>query len=118
MSHSPSIEQKLQSLFADLTSSRAEYIRTRAQDDAHYEKLIIDYLAKFGSASREEVDQLLKGKLSDGLSDDQKSNKVHNLLSGLRKKGRIVNRGSRRVPSWELIPEKRKSEIPSDLSNK
>lgn len=43
---------------ADATSTRADYIRTRAQDDTHYEKLVIDYLARFEKASRAEIHPL------------------------------------------------------------
>lgn len=88
---------------ADATSSRANYIRTRAQDDAHYEKLIHDYLLKFGSASRADVDQLLVNKLSDALNDKQKENKIKNLLTKLRSQGIIDNQGARKKPEWVLL---------------
>lgn len=90
---------------ADATSSRADYIRTRAQDDAHYEKLLLDYLAKFGKASRSEVDQLLLDKLSDALDDKQRENKIKNLLTKLRAQGKIDNQGSRKKPEWVLLTE-------------
>lgn len=85
---------------AQATSRKAEYIRTRAQDDAFYSKLIMDYLSKFGKASREEIDKLLLAKLSDGLNDEQKRKKVANLLSNLRRSGRIHNTGPRKSPIW------------------
>jgi ATP-dependent DNA helicase RecG len=87
---------------AKATADKADYIRTRAQDDAFYKKLITDYLAKFGKASRQEIDKLLWDKLSDALDDGQKSNKVANLLTNLRRSGQIRNSGSRKVPQWEL----------------
>lgn len=87
---------------AAATASKAEYIRMRAQDDAHYMKLITDYLAKFKSASRHDVDSLIKDKLSDALSDDQKTNKISNLLTKMRRGGVIDNSGSRSQPRWEL----------------
>ncbi len=87
---------------AKMTADKAEYIRTRAQDDAFYTKLLIDYLTKFGKASRQEINNLLWDKLSDALDDEQKSNKVANLLTNLRRSGRIRNTGSRKVPQWEL----------------
>jgi ATP-dependent DNA helicase RecG len=87
---------------AKVTSDKAEYIRTRAQDDAFYIKLLTDYLAKFGKASRQEINKLLWDKLSDALNDEQKSNKVANLLTNLRRSGRIRNTGSRKAPQWEL----------------
>jgi ATP-dependent DNA helicase RecG len=87
---------------AKVTANRAEYIRTRAQDDDYYCKLITDYLRKFNGASREEIDKLLMDKLSDALGADQKSNKIANLLTKLRRRGTIVNKGSNKKPAWEL----------------
>ncbi len=87
---------------AQATANKADYIKTRAQDDAFYTKLIIDYLTKFGSASRKEIDQLLWDKLSDGLDNEQKTNKVGNLLTNLRRSGHIRNVGSRKSPEWKL----------------
>jgi ATP-dependent DNA helicase RecG len=87
---------------AKVTADKAEYIRTRAQDDAFYTKLLTDYLAEFGKASRQEINNLLWDKLSDALDDEQKSNKVANLLTNLRRSGRIRNTGSRKAPQWEL----------------
>ena len=81
-------------------ASRADYIRTRAQDDMFYEKLVNDYLAKFGSATRKEIDKLLWDKLSDGLDAEQKRRKIGNLLTGMRKAGVVENTGSQRSPQW------------------
>jgi ATP-dependent DNA helicase RecG len=87
---------------AEATGSKAEYIRTRGFDDAHYKKMILELLGKFGSASRQEIDRLLAGKLSDALNDEQKLNKISNLLSNLRRAKRIRNVGSRKAPVWVL----------------
>lgn len=89
-------------IVAKATASKADYIRTRAQDDAFYTKLIIDYLAKFGKSSREEIDKLLWDKLSDALNYEQKKNKIGNLLTMLRRAGRIRNTASRKASQWEL----------------
>lgn len=86
---------------AKATSSKAEYIKTRAQDDAFYSKMITDYLTTFGKASRQEIDKLLWGKLSDALDDEQKTNKIANLLTNLRRGGHIRNTGSRKIPIWK-----------------
>lgn len=87
---------------AEATASKADYIRTRAQDDEFYAKLLTDYLERFGQATRAEVDKLLLPKLSEVLSDEQKQNKVSNLLTKLRRNGRIRNTGSRGHPVWQL----------------
>ena len=87
---------------AKATASKADYIRTRGFDDAHYKKMILDLLTQFGSASRQEIDRLLAGKLSDALDGEQKQNKISNLLSNLRRAKRIKNSGSRKAPIWVL----------------
>jgi ATP-dependent DNA helicase RecG len=87
---------------AAATASKVDYIRTRAQDDDHYAKLLTDYLGKFGVASRREIDDLLLDKLSDALTPEQKVKKVANLLTKLRRKGQIVNEGPRAAPQWML----------------
>ena len=87
---------------ATATATKADYIRTRAQDDEFYAKLLMDYLVKFGSASRKEIDALLLDKLSDALDNEQKENKIGNLLTSMRQAERIENIGSRKTPQWVL----------------
>lgn len=89
-------------IIADATDSRADYIRTRALDDEYYKKLITDYLAKFGSASRSDIDEFLKDKLSNALNDYQKARKIGNLLTSMRRSGVIKNEGSRGKPTWKI----------------
>jgi len=91
---------------ADATNSRADYIRTRALDDTHYKKLIVDYLERFKKATRAEIDAFLKVKLSDALNDNQKATKIGNLLSKMRQVGIIENKGSRKLPIWILTNKK------------
>ena len=87
---------------ASATANKADYIRTRAQDDAFYAKLLQDYLVKFDSATRREIDKLLWDKLSDALDVGQKETKIGNLLSNLRAAGLISNKGSRKASRWVL----------------
>ncbi|PKM15602.1 MAG: transcriptional regulator [Gammaproteobacteria bacterium HGW-Gammaproteobacteria-2] len=89
-------------MVAAATASKADYIRTRAQDDEFYAKLLTDYLDRYGEATRTEINQLLLRKLSEALTAEQKDNKVANLLTNLRRKGRIRNTGSRGHPVWKL----------------
>lgn len=92
----------ISALVAKATASKVDYIKTRAQDDDYYCKLITDYLRKFRSASRRDIDDLLLDKLSDVLDPAQKKNKVGNLISKLRMQGDIYNAGSRGTPQWQL----------------
>ena len=87
---------------AQATANKADYIRTRAQDDEFYAKLLTDYLRKFDEANRTEINKLLLDKLSDALTDKQKYNKVSNLITKLRRRGVIVNTGSDAAPCWQL----------------
>lgn len=91
---------------AKATTGKAEYIRMRAQDDEFYAKLVMDYLGKFGQASRQEMNQLLLPKLSDALTAEQKERKIGNLLTNLRRSGRIQNTGSRAHPVWGIAESK------------
>ena len=87
---------------AAAADGKAAYIRTRAQDDEFYAKLLTDYLAKFGQADRAEINKLLLDKLSDALTAPQRYNKVSNLLGKLRRRGAIQNTGSDSAPVWRL----------------
>jgi len=87
---------------AKAVDRKADYIRMRAQSDEFYAKLITDYLEKFGEASRKEIDTLLLDKLSDALDEEQKANKVGNLITNMRQAEVIENTGSRKAPRWVL----------------
>jgi len=88
---------------AEATHTKADYIRTRALDDEHYTKLVVDYLAKFGQATRRELDDFLLDKLSDALDAKQKRVKISNLLAKMKRSGLIENAGSRTKPSWRRV---------------
>lgn len=87
---------------AEVTGNKAEYIRTRAQGDDHYAKLVMDYLEKFGGGSRREIDDLLLPLLHGSLTETQKANKISYLLTKMRRGGQIVNTGSDKAPHWEI----------------
>lgn len=87
---------------AEATDKKAEYIRTRSLDDKHYESLLLEYLDKFGKASRQDIDKFLLDKLSEALDEEQKKNKIANLLTKLRRSGVIANCGSRKASEWVL----------------
>jgi ATP-dependent DNA helicase RecG len=91
---------------AAATGNKADYIRTRALDDAHYTELLSEYLRKFGSANRAEINLFLLPKLSDALTEEQKVSKINNLLTKWRKQGLIENLGTDRTPRWTLAAKK------------
>lgn len=68
---------------------KGQYIKNRSFDDEYFMKLVIEYLKKFGKASRKDINGLLFGKLSDVLTERQKRNKVDYLLKKLKENGKI-----------------------------
>ena len=87
---------------ASATDAKADYIHTRGQDDVFYTKLVMDYLNKYHSATRQDINKLLWSKLSDALDDEQKETKIGNLITSMRRTGKIKNSGSRRAPNWKI----------------
>ncbi|NGX62004.1 MAG: hypothetical protein K940chlam9_01497 [Chlamydiae bacterium] len=85
---------------AAVTNKKALYIKNRALNDAHYENLILNFINKYGSATREEINELILDKLPDILDNIQKTNKIGNILSKMRRKDLIKNQGSFKIPSW------------------
>jgi len=89
---------------AEITDNKSDYIKNRAFDDAHYKNMIIEFLSKFGTASRRDIDKLLTDKLSDVLSEEQKRKKISNLLYYMAKRdGTIKNIGSDHKSTWVLL---------------
>ena len=69
---------------------KSQYVKNKSFDDDYFRKLILNYLERFGTASRKDIDILLKDKLSTVLSDEQKKNKIDNLMRQLRTSGKII----------------------------
>lgn len=84
------------------TGDKARYIRNRGLDDTYYRQLILDYLEKYGQASRQDINALLLTKLSDVLSPAQKMNKIRNLMQAMRKEALIQREGSRTNAMWRI----------------
>lgn len=94
---------------ADAVGQKAKYIHNRGLDDGYYQQLVLDYLKKYGQATRADLDALLLAKLPDVLQDQQRANKVKNLLQGMRRARLIEPRGTRPHLSWHLTAAKDKS---------
>jgi len=53
------------------------------------------------------IDNLIYDKLPEILDEDQKSNKIRNIMHSLSKKeNKIINKGTNRNPKWELNLDK------------
>lgn len=58
------------------------------------------FIDKYGSATRQEVDGLIMDKLPEILNQNQKRNKIANLLGSMKHLNLIENQGSDRKPRW------------------
>ncbi len=88
---------------AKYTNQKDEYIKLRGIDDTYCQSIILEYLAKFKSATRADFEKILLDKLPDVLDEDQKKNKVKNNLQALRKIGKIEPEGR----TWHLSKTKK-----------
>lgn len=79
----------ISSAIAKITGEKTDYIKNRGIDDNYCQKIILDYLMEFEKAKREDFEKILFSKLSDVLSEDQKRNKIKNLLQKLKNEKKI-----------------------------
>jgi ATP-dependent DNA helicase RecG len=87
---------------AEKTDQKAEYIKNRGFKDQHYKDLILEFIDKYGSASKEDIDKLILDILPNVLDNDQKENKVRNLVYTMSKRDQsIKNDGTHRKPLWK-----------------
>lgn len=86
-------------------NQKTEYVKNKGFTDKYYKDLIIKYLKQWQTGKKADFVKLLKDKLPDGLSDQQKSNKVKNLLQSLKKANKIKvtkSKGSKQANIWVL----------------
>lgn len=90
---------------AQKTGQKATYTKFKAFDNSYYRDLIIQALKQHKNLTRQEIDELILDKLSDGMTNEQKKKKVENLLTRLRLNGKIQNIGSAVKPNWTLVEQ-------------
>lgn len=84
------------------TGQKATYSKNKAFDKSYYLDLIEKSIREHQSLERNDIDELLWKKLPDWMDDKQKKTKIGNLLSELRIKGKITNKGTSKNPQWLL----------------
>jgi ATP-dependent DNA helicase RecG len=82
------------------TGQKAEYTKNTALDKQYYLDLILRHLKIHGSASRKDFDELLWNKLPEWMNDEQKKNKIRNLLSELKSENKIAKTGTTKDSVW------------------
>lgn len=92
---------------SETTDQKAEYIKNKGFSDKYYKDLILEYLDKYGSATKEDIDKLILNYLPQILDTKQKVNKIHNLIAAMSRRDKtILNQGTQRLPKWTLNKDK------------
>jgi ATP-dependent DNA helicase RecG len=90
---------------AEATGTQATYARSKGMDKGHMKQFVLDYVARFSTATRTELDDLLVPMMPANLSDKQKQDRVKNLLSEMSSKDRtIVSEGRGPGAVWKERP--------------
>lgn len=87
------------------TDTRADYIRNRSFDKAHFKSLIVAYLQTYHEARWPDIEGLLLDKVSDALNVNQRRHFIKDLLQEMRKEGTITTVGKTRAAKWVLTPD-------------
>jgi ATP-dependent DNA helicase RecG len=87
---------------AEKTGQKADYSKNTAFDKQVYIEWILKSLKEHQFLERADIDKLLWGTLPAWMNDTQKKNKITSLISELRKKEVIINRGSDFKSKWEI----------------
>ncbi len=91
------------SKIAAVTEEKAQHIKNKGFNKKYYQDLIVEFIKKYDSAPRKEIDELLLNKLPDIMTKEQKARKINNILSEMSGKLMIIkNIGSRKKSSWIL----------------
>ena len=88
---------------AAATGRKTEYMKKRELPGSHYQKLIVDYLAKFAGATRQDINDFMIEEIRGEFTDLQKIAKITNLLTYLRRKGAIRCEGATRKATWYIV---------------
>ncbi|HKD25968.1 MAG TPA: hypothetical protein VKC66_08605, partial [Xanthobacteraceae bacterium] len=81
---------------AAATGGQVEHVLVSGVEDSHYKELVLTLIRKFGPASPEQINKMLLPKLPSILDEQQRKDKVRNLLQEMSKKdASIRNIGKR-----------------------
>lgn len=83
----------ISSTIAEITNQKPDYMKLRGINDDYCKKIIIDYIKKFKTAKKADLEEILLEKLGDSMTDIQKKNKIKNILQSLRRDGVIEPHG-------------------------
>lgn len=87
---------------SEIVNEKTAYIKKSGFDDKYYKDLVLQYLNKFETISKIDLDNLLLDKLPDSLNDEQKKRKIKYLVNEClqNKENLVKNIGTNRYPVW------------------
>lgn len=83
----------ISSTVAEITNQKSDYMKLRGINDDYCKKIIIDYIKKFKTAKKADLEEILLEKFGNSMTDIQKKNKIKNILQSLRRDGVIEPHG-------------------------
>ena len=83
----------ISSTIAEITNQKPDYMKLRGINDDYCKKIIIDYIKKFKTAKKADLEEILLEKFGNSMTDIQKKNKIKNILQKLRRDGVIEPHG-------------------------
>ena len=79
-----------------------QYYQVKEQGTAYYADMLLRFIAENNGVTRQDIEQELFPQLSISLSEKEKSHRVSNVITSLRRRGLIDNLGTRSKPFWVL----------------
>lgn len=74
---------------AKQTNLKKSYLELRGLDDKHYQTQLVTFIEKFSPTKRADIEEYLLDKLPQVLDENQKRNKIKNLLQSIKKQGLV-----------------------------
>ena len=87
---------------SEIVDEKTSYIKNSGFDDQYYKDLVLQYLDKFGTITKKDLDNLLFDKLPNSLDAQQKKRKIKYLVNVCLqlKEKKVKNIGTNRYPIW------------------
>jgi ATP-dependent DNA helicase RecG len=92
----------ISSKISQTTGQKAEYSRNKAFEKQQYFDWVIKSIEEHGSLNRHDIDKLLWNMMPAWMTEEQKKNRIKNLISELRTLNKIQNNGTKKEPIWIL----------------
>ena len=94
----------LSASISETIGEKDQYVKNKGFNDQYYRDLIVKYLEQYGRAKKKDIRALLWDKLPEIMEEQQKEDKIRNLLSFMRRKGIITpDSDNKQKSSWVLV---------------